>query len=259
MRRVVQEVLTIPDLSEEDIEYLYRQHSYLTGSEQFQATKRIVSAPNCPPKIYASLFPKAPDHALLNPAWLLFLIEGQYLRDLDRTFITSCLHSEKTSRVLLEALRSHPDAWVARAAALHVSLAGEAEPGWEKELLTDWTTRLLRDSSLVWLMRAGALPEPINRRLPYPIAPQTRLSETESLSVIRDVARQKGMSLATVLAIIQLPRANFEYQKLSLHPHWERRLAVALNPEISQELKLRLQRDGHTWVRAAARGSGGIL
>jgi hypothetical protein len=77
--------------------------------------------------------------------------------------------------------------------------------------------------------------------------------------VIRDVARQKGMSLATVLAIIQLPRENFEYQKLVQHPHWERRLAVALNPDISQELKQRLQRDGHTWVRAAARGSGGIL
>ncbi|WP_309718360.1 hypothetical protein, partial [Armatimonas sp.] len=127
--------------------------------------------------------------------------------------------------------------------------------GWEEELLTDFSTRLWRDSSLVWVMRAGALPDAINRRLLYPIQQQPLLPQGERQRVLEKIAGQRGTSLATVLAIIHMQNP---LQKWAQHPHWERRFALALNPTIKL-MKKQLQCDGHRWVRAAARGNGGIV
>lgn len=255
MRSTDRELLKQAELNSDEIKRLYSQLDTLHGYERTGAIETLVGSPNCPPDIYTALFPLAPNQGLLNPAWPLFLIEGQFLHELDRAFIATCLRHGNTTSTFLEALTSHPVGWIARAARQHVTLVGEASAGWEQELLTDFTIRLWRDSSLVWVMRAGALPDAINRRLPYPIQPQPLLPEGERQRVLEKIAGQRGTSLATVLAIAHMQNP---LQKWAEHPHWERRFALALNPTIKL-MKKRLQQDGHVWVRAAARGSEGIL
>ena len=98
-------------------------------------------------------------------------------------------------------------------------------------------------------MRAGALPDAINRRLPYPIKAQPLLPERERQKVLEKIARQRRTSLAAVMAIAHLQNPDVAQGE---HVRWERRLALALNTKAGL-LKTKLQNDGHTWVRAAAR------
>lgn len=249
MRSTDRELLKRAELTSDEIKRLYSQLDTLYGYERTGAIETLVGSPNCPPDIYAALFPLAPNQGLLNPAWPLFLLEGQFLHELDRTFIATCLRHGNTTSTFLEALTSHPVGWIASAARQHVALVGEASAGWGQELLTDFATRLWRDSSLVWVMRAGALPDAINRRLLYPMKTQPLLPERECQRVLEKIAGQRRTSLAAVLAIAHMQNP---LQKWAEHPHWERRFALAINPTI-QLMKKRLQHDGHVWVRAVAR------
>ena len=180
----------------------------------------------------------------------LFPAERQkLLAEMNQTFLHHALRDETAPQALVEALTLHRVAWVATGARQHVALVGEAGDGWEEALLIDWTTRLWRDGYLVWLMRAGALPRVINQRLPYPLEPEPFLAPEERRKVLREIAKQRGNSLATVLATAQTDIAS---RTLTTNPHWERRLALALNPNGAWGEKWAV-RDGHRWVRAVAR------
>jgi hypothetical protein len=250
--QIARDYLEKPEATAEQLQYVYDHLRLLPVPEHPAICATLARNPNVSPELFATLLPLVRATAVQNPAWPLFLMEGGFLERLSPVFVAACLRDETTPAALVEALTLHAREEIARAARLHVQRAGEAKPGWQEELLADWTTRLWRESGLVWLMRAGALPEVINQRLPYPLQPEGSLSEQECPKVLQALAQQKGRRLATVLAIAQHTHSPQEYETLATHAHGERRLAVALNPNTPPHLKQRLQHDGHSWVRAAA-------
>jgi hypothetical protein len=254
MRRPISacETMAQPNATADELrDAYYRLQRTSNLSAHTPALRNLVRNPNCPPDLFFTLLPEHRNAALLNPAWPLYLLaDTSFLTRLNAQFVVNSLRDETTPKALIEALALHPSERIASAARRHVALVGEAPSNWMPEVLADWTTRLWRDGYLVWLMRANALPKAINQRLPYPIAPQPILPPLDASDVLRRLAAQRGSRLASVLALMQTSQPP---ESLVAYPHWEKRLALALNPKASAKAKAILMRDGHHWVRAAAR------
>ncbi|WP_309717927.1 hypothetical protein, partial [Armatimonas sp.] len=113
---IAREILQRSDATADQLRYVYRQSHVMPSHELPWAMESLVRNPNCPADIFTELFPKFANHALQNPSWMLFLLEGSFLMHLNRGFVFTTLWEEFSSRPLLEALILHPIPWIAEAA-----------------------------------------------------------------------------------------------------------------------------------------------
>lgn len=250
--KVVNGYLDDPHATADQLWYAYQHYHYLPVQQYQAIQEKLARNPSCPTRLLVQLVPKVCDAALQNPAWDEYLKDDNFLTSLPNNFILRQLRDASAPRRLIEALTLHPSLRTAEAARRHVRVVGEVTEGWERGVHQDGLALLRRDSALIWLQRAGGLPEELNARFPYPLAPLPILPEPERLPVLLEIAKQSGPRLAPILAISQLVNAPTELRGYYDHPHWERRFAVALNPQTPRDIRVLLTGDGHQWVRAAA-------
>ncbi|MBB6053647.1 hypothetical protein [Armatimonas rosea] len=251
--KVLNGYLDDPQATADQLWYAYQHYHYLPVQQYQVIQERLARNPSCPSRLLAQLVPQVCPAALQNPAWEVYRKDEDFLRSLPSNFILRLLSDESAPQLLMEALTLHPSTRIVSAARRHVSIVGEVTEGWERAVRDDWVTQLRRDSALVWLQRAGGLAEGINAAFPYPITPLPLLPEPQRLPILLEIAKQSGPRLAPILAISQLVHAPTELRGYYNHPHWERRFAVALNPQAPRDVRVLLTHDGHQWVRAAAR------
>jgi hypothetical protein len=226
----------------------------------------IVRNPNCPPDVFAHLVLPYPNDAAQNPAFELMLLEGEFLPKIPRSTARYLLSRQDISPKIVHAFTMYPNRYIREEAAHHVHIAGEIaddDTTWEATLADFLVKNSRQDDRVVAFKLFDALPEWVEIRLEKPVVVNVHHEEDktdqEDFSFKRERFLEACVSakeiLVRFLALMHLTQTDehdaFQLKNVKSHT-WRERLAIALNPRTSFEVRMLLAKDGNQYVCAVA-------